>query len=88
MPTPWPKEEFDRYVIAMQDRRKRVRAENRPEAEMDALFKEQMAHDIAMLNAPSLKGVYALCAPADAQATRSFRYRDMQAAWSDEDDFP
>ena len=57
IPTPWPKEEFDRYVLAMQERRRKIRADNRPEAEMDALFKEQMAHDVAMLNAPALKGV-------------------------------
>src|SRR5580765_363384 len=57
IPTPWPQEEFDRYVIAMQERRRKIRAENRPEAEMDALFKEQMAHDVAMLNAPAFKGI-------------------------------
>ena len=38
-------------------RRRKIRADNKPEAEMDDLFKEQMAHDIAMLNAPGLKGV-------------------------------
>jgi len=57
IPTSWPKEEYDRNAVAMQERRARIRAENRPEAEMDALFKEQMAHDIALLNAPGLKGV-------------------------------
>jgi hypothetical protein len=57
IPTPWPKEEYDRYVLAMQERRRKIRADNRPEAEMDALFKEQMAHDLATLNAPPLKGV-------------------------------
>ena len=57
IPTPWPKEEFDRYVIGIQDRRRKIRADNKPEAEMDALFKEEMAHDLALLNAPSLKGI-------------------------------
>jgi IgA peptidase M64/peptidase M64-like protein len=57
IPTPWPKEQYDRDVLAMQERRRKIRADNRPEAEMDALFKEQMAHDTAMLNSPALKGV-------------------------------
>jgi IgA Peptidase M64/Peptidase M64 N-terminus len=57
IPTPWPKEAFDHYVLGMQDRRRKIRADNRPEAEMDALFKEQMVHDFAVLNAPALKGI-------------------------------
>ena len=69
IPTPWPKEEFDRYVIAMQERRRKIRADNRPEAEMDALFKEQMAHDIAMLNAPGAQGQSSV--PSRAPITRA-----------------
>jgi hypothetical protein len=57
IPTPWPQQEYDRFVIDIQHRRQKIRAENRPEPEMDALFKEQMAHDTSVLNAPGLKGV-------------------------------
>jgi hypothetical protein len=49
LPTPWPKEKYEEYSRATQERRRRIRAENRPEREMDALFREQMAHDTAML---------------------------------------
>jgi hypothetical protein len=49
LPTPWPKEEYERYAREIQERRRRIRAENRPEAEMDALFREQMAHDVKLL---------------------------------------
>ena len=49
VPTPWPKEKYEEDSRATQERRRRIRAENRPESEMDALFREQMAHDTALL---------------------------------------
>jgi hypothetical protein len=50
LPTPWPKTEFEDYTRAIQERRRKIRAENRPEAEMDALFREEMARDYPLLN--------------------------------------
>ncbi len=49
VPTPWPKEEFERYTREIQARRRALRAGNRPEAEMDALFREEQARDTATL---------------------------------------
>ncbi len=49
IPTPWPKEQFEQYAGAIQERRRQIRAQDRPESEMDALFREQMAHDTALL---------------------------------------
>jgi hypothetical protein len=49
VPTPWPKEKYEEDSRATQERRRRIRAENRPESDMDALFREQMTHDTAML---------------------------------------
>jgi hypothetical protein len=49
-PTPWPKEEFERYTKGIQERRRAIRAANRPESEMDALFREEEKHDTALLN--------------------------------------
>jgi hypothetical protein len=49
LPTPWPKEEFERHAGAIQERRRQIRAADRPEAEMDALFREQMAFDMRLL---------------------------------------
>jgi hypothetical protein len=49
LPTPWPKQQYEEHARATQERRRRIRAENRPEREMDALFREQMAHDTALL---------------------------------------
>jgi hypothetical protein len=50
LPTPWPKEEFEAYTKAIQQRRRAIRAANRPEAEMDALFLEEEKRDTALLN--------------------------------------
>ena len=41
LPTPWPKEEFEAAQREIQARRRQIRAEKRPEAEMEALFREE-----------------------------------------------
>jgi hypothetical protein len=41
LPTPWPKEEFEAAQREIQARRRRIREEKRPEAEMEALFREE-----------------------------------------------
>ena len=50
VPTPWPKEEFERYTKEIQQKRRAIRAANRPEAEMDALFRDEEKRDTALLN--------------------------------------
>jgi hypothetical protein len=55
VPTPWPKEEFEQYSKQIQQRRRDIRAANRPESEMDALFREELAHETALLG----RGPYA-----------------------------
>jgi len=50
LPTPWPKDEFTKRSRMFQERRKRIRAENRPEAEMDALFLEEKKDETALLS--------------------------------------
>src|SRR5688500_3569337 len=49
LPTPWPKEEFERGQKAYQERRKQIRADKRPEAEMEALFREEKRRSTALL---------------------------------------
>ena len=49
LPTPWPKEDFERGQKAYQERRKQIRAAHRPEAEMEALFAEEKARSTALL---------------------------------------
>jgi hypothetical protein len=55
LPTPWPKEAFETHARDVQARRRAIRAADRPEAEMDALFRAQMAEDSRLLGA----GAYA-----------------------------
>ncbi len=51
LPTPWSKEAFETHSRAIQVRRRAIRAANKPEAEMDALFREQQTEEVRMLGA-------------------------------------
>jgi hypothetical protein len=73
LPTPWPKEEYERHSAGIQERRRRIRAENRPEAEMDALFREQMAADMALLGKGPHAGVVGAFEGANYEARGYFR---------------
>ena len=51
LPTPWHKAEFEAYEHQIQAERRRIRAENRPESEMDALFEKEKKHEDELLAA-------------------------------------
>lgn len=51
IPTPWNKEEFENYSREIQKRRVQLRKDRRPEEEMEALFKEELAHEQKMFAA-------------------------------------
>ena len=48
LPTPWPKEAYEKPSRESQARRAKLRADKRPEAEMEALFAEERRRDDAM----------------------------------------
>ncbi|WP_413673575.1 M64 family metallopeptidase [Massilia cellulosiltytica] len=48
LPTPWPKAEYEAYSREYQKKRAALRAANRPEAEMSALFRADLAHSNAL----------------------------------------
>ena len=50
IPTPWPKDEFEAFTREIQQKRRAIRAANRPESEMDALFRDEEKRDTALLN--------------------------------------
>jgi hypothetical protein len=56
IPTPWNKEEFEKYSLAIQARRREIRAQNRPEAEMNALFREELKHEQEMFSREKYAG--------------------------------
>ncbi len=50
LPTPWAKEAYEKYSLEIQKRRRQIRAENRPEEEMDRLFVQQKAEESKILS--------------------------------------
>jgi hypothetical protein len=49
LPTPWPKDAFEAAQKQYQARRRAIRAEKRPESEMEALFREEREHSTKQL---------------------------------------
>jgi len=47
-PTPWQKEEFEKHSREYQKRRAKIRAENKPEEEMEALFRENREFEVKL----------------------------------------
>ncbi len=53
LPTPWGKEAYEKHSHEIQARRRQIRAENRPEEEMDRLFLEQKTEETKLLSGDS-----------------------------------
>ncbi len=49
VPTPWEKETFETRSREIQKKRREIRAKNRPESEMDQLFKQQQVAETKLL---------------------------------------
>lgn len=73
IPTAWSKEEFERYTKEIQRRRREIRAANRPESEMDALFREEQRLDTATLNRGPYAGKVGAFEGANYEARGFFR---------------
>jgi hypothetical protein len=56
VPTPWAAAEFEKDSRAIQKRRREIRAANRPEEEMDALFLEEQAQETTRLGTDTYSG--------------------------------
>jgi len=54
LPTPWPKESFEKMQHEIQAHRREIRAQQRPEAEMETLFRQEQTRATEIL----LSGVY------------------------------
>jgi hypothetical protein len=48
IPTPWLKDEFEKNAIGYSERRAKIRADKRPEEEMEALFRENRDFEIKL----------------------------------------
>ena len=56
LPTPWEKDEFDRFEREIQQKRKELRAAGKPESEMDELFRKEREKEDAMLASQKYAG--------------------------------
>jgi hypothetical protein len=50
LPSPWPKKEFEQMEQDIQKRRRAIRAQHRPENEMEELFREERDRDTKLLS--------------------------------------
>jgi hypothetical protein len=50
IPTPWNKDEFEKYSREIQRRRAEIRKQKLPESVMEALFREELQHEQAMFH--------------------------------------
>lgn len=73
VPMVWPKDQFEGYAAKIQVRRKQIRAENRPESEMSALFAEQAAHETELLGKGPHAGVVSAFEGANYSARGYYR---------------
>jgi hypothetical protein len=56
LPTPWKKEEFEKASREAQAKRAKIRAENRSEDEIDALFREEQVFETKLLGTDAHSG--------------------------------
>jgi hypothetical protein len=75
LPTPWPKPEFEAAQQQIQARRRKIRAEKRPEEEMEALFREEQASVDALLSSGPHAGAVGAFEGAMYEAKGYYRAR-------------
>ncbi len=73
LPTPWPKEQFEKDQQDGQKRRREIRANRRPESEMDALFREELARTTAQLGSGPFAGKVGAFEGANYEAKGYYR---------------
>ena len=73
LPTPWPKEEYEAYSREYQKRRAALRAANRPESEMSALFREDLAHTKELFSKAQYRNAIGAFEGANYEASGYYR---------------
>jgi hypothetical protein len=73
LPTPWAKAALEAYQLDVQARRKQIRADRRPESEMDALFREEQAHVTRMFARDRYRSVVGAFQGANYDAKAYYR---------------
>jgi hypothetical protein len=73
VPTPWDEEQFNNFEHGIQKQRRELRAEAKPEAEMDALFRRERGEEDAMLGGGKYTGKVGAFEGANYQAKGYYR---------------
>jgi IgA Peptidase M64/Peptidase M64 N-terminus len=73
LPTPWAKEQFEKDQQEGQKRRREIRANHRPESEMNALFGEELARTSAQLGTGAFAGKVGAFEGANYEAKGYYR---------------
>ncbi len=73
IPTPWGKDEFERFEREIQRQRKELRAAGKPESEMDELFRKERDKEDAMLGSQKFAGKVGAFEGANYQAKGYYR---------------
>jgi hypothetical protein len=73
VPTPWDKDEFDRFERDIQRQRKELRAAGKPEAEIDELFRKEREKEDAMLGSQKYAGEVGAFEGANYEAKGYYR---------------
>ncbi len=87
LPTPWPKEEFEKYQRAYQKERSALRAANRPESEMNALFRRERAFTDELLSKAANSTAVGAFEGANYQASGYYRSQMQCIMFSRTDHF-
>ena len=73
LPTPWAKDQFEKDQQDGQKRRREIRANRRPESEMNALFREELARTTAQLGGGPFAGKVGAFEGANYEAKGYYR---------------
>ncbi|HET8901624.1 MAG TPA: M64 family metallopeptidase [Holophagaceae bacterium] len=76
LPTPWKKAEFEAYSYSIQKERHAIRAANKPEADMEALFTAERAHETELLGTDANSGKIGAFEGANYEATGYYRSQE------------
>ena len=76
LPTPWKKAEFEAHSHAYQKERKAIRAANKPESEMDALFAREKVFETKLLGTDAHSGKVGAFEGANYEAKGFYRCQE------------
>ncbi|WP_243293459.1 IgA Peptidase M64 [Geothrix mesophila] len=76
LPSPWKKDEFEAHSHAYQKERRAIRAANKPESEMDALFAREKVFETKLLGTDAHSGKVGAFEGANYEAKGYFRSQE------------